>query len=68
MARDWTGYVRMDDVELAALARHGVQAYRIEAMKRTRDEYDAEHGTGDAGHRHHDGDCDCLCGRAILVA
>lgn len=63
MARDWAGYVRMDDVEFDTLARYGVEAHRIEAMKRTRDEYDAEHGTnGATGHHHHD--CDCLCAEA----
>jgi hypothetical protein len=53
LTKSWDGYIRHDDESLAALQRHGVEAHRIEAMRRTRDEYDATHD------RRHV--CDCLC-------
>jgi hypothetical protein len=55
-ARSWDGYIRFDDTELAALQRYGVESERVEAMRRTRDEFDATHDRG------HEGACDCTCG------
>ena len=39
---DWTNYIRFSDDEFEMLRRAGVEGYRIDRMKETRERYDRE--------------------------